>query len=105
MTYASAALFAVSWASEDLSRVHWNGEAVGSIVYLALVGSVVAFVIYYSLLKHVPVGTLAFVAYTFPVAAFVLGYFLLGEGIERKALIGAAIVVVGIAVATVSRPR
>ena len=38
-------------------------------------------------------------------ATLVLGYFLLGETLERQALIGAAIVVVGIAVATVSRPR
>ncbi len=105
MTYASAALFAVSWASEDLRLVHWTGGAIGSIVYLALVGSVAAFVIYYSLLKHVPVSTLAFVAYTFPVAALVLGYFLLGETLERQALVGAATVVVGVAVATVAWPR
>ena len=99
MTYASAALFAMSWAVEDRSHVEWTGAAIGSVVYLAVVGSVAAFGIYYSLLKHVPVSTLAFVAYTFPVAALILGYFLLGETLELQALAGAAVVIMGIAVA------
>ena len=43
MTYAPAALFAVSWAAEDVSRLQWTVTAVGSIAYLAVIGSVAAF--------------------------------------------------------------
>ena len=105
MTYASVGLFVASWMTEDTTSVAWTATAVGSVVYLAVVGSVAAFVTYYTLLKHVAVSTLAFVTYTFPVAALILGYLLLGETLAAQALVGAGVVVVGIAVATAAPRR
>lgn len=100
MTYAAAALFVVSWLTEDRSTVRWTGAAVGSVLYLAIVGSVAAFGIFYTLLKQFPVSTLAFVTYVFPIVALGLGYALLGETLEAQALVGAATIVIGVAVAT-----
>ena len=100
MTYAAAALFVVSWLTEDRSAVRWTGPAMGSVLYLAIVGSVAAFSIYYTLLRQFAVSTLAFVTYIFPVVALVLGYALLGETLEVRALVGAPTTVIGIAVAT-----
>ena len=100
MTYAAAALFVVSWLTEDRSAASWTGTAIGSVLYLAIVGSVAAFGIFYTLLKQFAVSTLAFVTYIFPVVALVLGYTLLGETLEVQALTGAATIVIGIAVAT-----
>ena len=100
MTYAATALFTISFFIEDPSSVTWTDVAVGSILYLSCVGTVLAFIIFYTLLKHMAVSRLAFVSYTFPVLALILGYLLLGEALELQALAGAGTIVAGIALAT-----
>ncbi|MEC9302653.1 MAG: DMT family transporter, partial [Acidobacteriota bacterium] len=100
MTYAAGALLVVSVLTEDLSAVRWTGTAIGTVLYLALFGSVAAFVIFYTLLKQFTVSTLVFITYVFPVVAIALGYILLGETIELQSLIGTGIIMVGIVVAT-----
>ena len=100
MTYAAGALLVVSVLTEDLSTVRWTGTAIGTVLYLALFGSVAAFVIFYTLLKQFAVSTLVFITYVFPVVAIALGYILLGETIELQSLIGTGIIMVGIVVAT-----
>ncbi|MAM84737.1 MAG: hypothetical protein CL489_16310 [Acidobacteria bacterium] len=100
MTYAAAGLLVVSVLTEDVANVPWTGTAVGSVMYLALVGSVAAFVIFYTLLKQFTVSTLAFITYVFPIVAIVLGYLLLGETMEMQSLAGATIIAIGIIVAT-----
>ena len=100
MTYAAGALLVVSVLTEDLSAVRWTGTAIGTVLYLALFGSVAAFVIFYTLLKQFAVSTLVFITYVFPVVAIALGYILLGETIELQSLIGTGIIMVGIVLAT-----
>ena len=100
MTYAAGALLVVSVLTEDLSTVRWTGTAIGTVLYLALFGSVAAFVIFYTLLKQFAVSTLVFITYVFPVVAIALGYILLGETIELQSLIGTGIIMAGIVVAT-----
>jgi drug/metabolite transporter (DMT)-like permease len=105
MAYGSMALFTVSLATEDLASARWSTAALGSIVYLAVFGSVVAFVVYYSLLKRVAVTSLSLVSYIFPVVAVVLGWALLGERLGPGAWIGSATIIVGIVLATWRRRR
>lgn len=101
MAYGAAALLAISFGTEDLSNVNLaTPVAVGSILYLAILGSVVAFLIYYSLLLQVPVTTLALVTYVYPVVAVGLGYLVLGETLGGRVLAGTLLILVGIAVAT-----
>ena len=106
MGYAALLLLSVSWATEDISAVTWTTGAVASIVYLAVFGSVAAFVMLYTLLKEVQVSLLALVSYAFPVVAVGLGFVILGETFEPQALVGAGAIVAGVAVATraVSQP-
>lgn len=100
MAYGATALLATSLVVEDGARVEWSSIAVGSVLYLAVLGSVVAFVGYYTLLKEVAVTTLNLMSYVYPVVAVVLGYLILGEVLDRLALAGAVFVLAGIAVAT-----
>jgi drug/metabolite transporter (DMT)-like permease len=99
MAYGTFVLGAISWMTERHLPVAWTPLAIASVVYLALFGSVVAFVIYYTLLKQVSVSALALVSYVFPVVAVLLGYLILGERLTGSALAGAATILVGIAVA------
>lgn len=105
MTYGTVGLLAISLATGEIEAVRWTGPAVVSTAYLAVFGSVVGFVVYYRLLRDVAVSSLAMVSYVFPVVALTLGWIVLGERLDRWAAAGAALVVVGIALATGRRRR
>ncbi len=100
MAYGAVGLFATSLAIEDAGAAEWSVVAVGSVLYLAVFGSVIAFVVYYTLLRQVAVTTLNLMSYVFPIVAVVLGYVILGEVLQTLALAGGALILVGIAVAT-----
>ena len=73
----------------------WTLGAVAAVAYLAVFGSVAAFLMLYTLLKQVPVSLLALVSYGFPIVAVALGFLILGETLEPQALAGAAAIVAG----------
>jgi drug/metabolite transporter (DMT)-like permease len=99
MAYGATALLATSLAIER-TWVAWTSVAVGSVLYLSILGSVVTFLGYYTLLREVPVTTLNLMSYVYPVVAVGLGYLVLGEVLDGFALAGAGLVLAGIAVAT-----
>jgi drug/metabolite transporter (DMT)-like permease len=99
MAYGALVLGAISWVTERDATVVWTPVAIVSVVYLALCGSVVAFVIYYTLLKQVSVSALALVSYVFPIVAVLLGYLVLGETLTLSTLAGAVTILAGIAIA------
>ena len=105
MAYGSVVLFGISFLTEDAGAARWTPTAVGSILFLAVFGSVVAFVVFYSLLKRVAVSSLALISYVFPVVAVALGWAVLGERLDPSAGVGTAAVVAGIAIATWRRRR
>jgi drug/metabolite transporter (DMT)-like permease len=81
--------------------------AVLSLVYLIVFGSVLAYTAYTWLLQHAPVSTVATYAFVNPVVAIILGGVLLREDITATMLLGAAMIVVAIAIVirTESRRR
>lgn len=106
MAYGAVALTAIGLTFEDPRAIEWTAAGVGSIAFLSLFGSVIAFVVYYRLLKVVPVSLLALVSYAFPIVAIVLGWLVLGERLSGSTLLGAGAVLAGIALATWRRrPR
>ena len=100
MAYGAVALTTIGLVTESPRAIEWSATAVGSLLYLALFGSVIAFVVYYRLLKVVPVSLLALVSYAFPIVAVALGWLVLDEALSGSTLAGAAMVLVGIALAT-----
>ena len=99
------ALLAVSAASEPWGEAAWTGRAVGSIAYLAIVGSAVAFVVLYVLLRHMSAQSMSFIALMIPFGALALGALIYDEAITVRALAGAALVVAGLLVAQTSPGR
>lgn len=100
MAYGTAGLLAIAAGTESIAAARWTPAAALSTIYLAIFGSVTAFVVYYRLLKEVEVSKLALVSYAFPVVAVALGWIALGERLTGWMLAGAALVVAGIVVAT-----
>jgi len=91
------------WFERDLP---WNPEpaAVGAILYLALVGTALAFTLYYWLLKHVTAINLSLITYATPVVAITLGITFLDEPITLRILLGSALVISGVGLAARPRP-
>lgn len=98
-------LLAVSAVSEDWSEFAWTPESVGSILYLALFGSAIAFVTLTVLLRHISALAVSFLAMVLPFGALLFGAALYDESITARALGGAALVAAGLLVAQWSRRR
>ena len=67
-----------------------------SIVYLGVVGSVLGFVLYYYVLRHVEATRVALIALISPVLALLLGKLLNGEELQAGVLLGAAAILGGL---------
>jgi drug/metabolite transporter (DMT)-like permease len=86
-------LLAVSAASEDWGDAVWGANALGSILYLAVVGSAVAFVVLTILLREMSAQASSFIALMIPFGALTFGALLYDEAITGRAVAGAALVV------------
>jgi drug/metabolite transporter (DMT)-like permease len=96
-------LLLISAVSEHWGDFVWSAESVGSILYLALIGSAVAFVTLTVLLRHITAQAISFLAMLLPFGALVFGATLYDEPITARALAGAVLVATGLLIAQRSR--
>jgi drug/metabolite transporter (DMT)-like permease len=94
-----ALLLAASAVSEDWGAAAWTAQALGSIAYLAAVGTALAFVTLMRLLLELPAVTISFIALLLPFGALVFGALVYSEPLTGAEVAGAALVAAGIAVA------
>jgi drug/metabolite transporter (DMT)-like permease len=78
-------------------QFRWTASAVFSMLYLAIVGSVIAFILYYWLVQHMDVTKSMLIALVTPVFAVLLGLVVLDERLNWRTLVGAALIISGIA--------
>jgi drug/metabolite transporter (DMT)-like permease len=76
---------------------HWTPMAVVALFYLAIVGSVIAFLLYYWLVLNMDVTKSMLISLVTPVVAVILGMIVLNEEIGWRTLAGGAMIMVGIA--------
>ena len=99
MLIGGVALLAVSAPTEDWSATVWSFESVGSILYLAALGTGFTFVTLTVLLRELPAVTVSFISMIIPFGALALGALVRDERVTVLAVAGALLVVAGIAVA------
>lgn len=99
MLVGAVLLLSASAAVEDFSVSHFTGLAIGSILYLALFGTVLTFVSYFWLIKRVHVVLLSLTSFVTPIIAVLLGAVILHEAVTLELFIGAACVLLGIIIA------
>jgi drug/metabolite transporter (DMT)-like permease len=99
MASGACCLLATSVALERPWAVSWTPSNVGALLYLALFGSVIAFTLYYRLVKLVDATVVSSSTLVIPVVALVFGRVFLGEVVTPLALVGVSTVLVGVAVA------
>jgi drug/metabolite transporter (DMT)-like permease len=81
---------------DDLTKVSWSVEAFYSLVYLVLIGSVVAYACYTYVLRKLPMTIVSLYAYVNPIVAVILGWLVLGEKLNTQIGIAILITVTGI---------
>jgi drug/metabolite transporter (DMT)-like permease len=77
-------------------RFHWTSMAFVSLAYLVVVGSVLAFTLFYWLVRHMDVVNTMLIALVTPVVAVLLGMIVLHEQLNWRLFAGAACIISGI---------
>jgi drug/metabolite transporter (DMT)-like permease len=91
-------LFAVGIPLEgNPFHFRWTPMAFVALFYLAIVGSVIAFLLYYWLVLNMDVTNSMLIALVTPVVAVILGMIVLDEEIGWRTLLGGAMIILGIA--------
>jgi drug/metabolite transporter (DMT)-like permease len=86
-------------------RFHWTALAVVCLLYLAIVGSVVAFLLYYWLMQNMDVTKTMLISLVTPVVAVILGMLVLDEQLNWRTLVGGAMIIAGIGFIVVRQAR
>jgi drug/metabolite transporter (DMT)-like permease len=86
-------------------RYRWTGMAVVSLLYLAIVGSVIAFLLYYWLVHNMDVTKTMLIALVTPVFAVALGILILHEELSWRSFAGGAMIMLGIGLIVVRRKQ
>ena len=84
---------------------HWTMMAVISLFYLALVGSVVAFLLYYWLMRNMDVTKTMLIALVTPVVAVALGMIVLDEQLSWRTVAGGVMIMGGIGLIVATRAK
>lgn len=97
MWIGAAILTALALLFERGAPARWTGPAIASVVYLALMGTVLTFTAYFWLLRRTPAHKLSLISYATPAVALLLGAFVGKEPITAFTLGGSALILLGVA--------
>jgi drug/metabolite transporter (DMT)-like permease len=96
-------LFSGEWASFTPGAV--SGDSIVALIYLTVIGSLLAFTTYGWLLRVAPLQFIATYAYVNPVVAVMLGVLILNEQLTLRTFIAGAIIVFSVALIITARSR
>ncbi len=82
--------------TEHDAPIVWTPSSIGSIVYLALIGTCLTFSLYFWLLRYASASRLSVVAYLTPMIALFLGWLIRDEPLTGTIAVGAALVIGGV---------
>jgi putative membrane protein PagO len=104
--FAGAALLLSAYAAavESSNPLDFNALTWFTIVYLAALGSLAAFGLYFWIIKRIDVTVLSYQTFIIPVLAMMIGWIFLRETVTIRVAAGAALIIVGIALATLRKP-
>ena len=105
MLLGAGVLLLVSLARGDGLRLPADAGTWAAVAYLSLVGSVLAFLFYFSLLKTWSVMSLSFISVFTPVIALLLGFVFLHEPLTLWKVGGALLILVAVALANRASTR
>src|SRR5256714_957629 len=97
MIFGIVPLFVLGLAVEgNPVRFHWTPTAIFCLLYLAIIGSALTFLLLYWLLPRLTVAQLQSISLITPPGAVMLGWLMGGEAFPISSLLGAALVLAGV---------
>ena len=106
MVFGLVPLLLVGFLTEaNPLQLHWSRMAVIALFYLAIVGSVIAFLSYYWLVQHMDVTKTMLIALVTPVIAVALGVIVLHEELNWRTFAGGAMIMSGIGLVVLRKGR
>jgi drug/metabolite transporter (DMT)-like permease len=91
------------FAALDVGAI--SRESILALVYLFVMGSVVAFTVYGWMLRVAPLPLVATYAYVNPIVAVILGAIVIGETIDLRTVVAGAVILFSVAVIVTARGR
>jgi drug/metabolite transporter (DMT)-like permease len=105
MVYAAAIMGVVAAVVERGRIITFDPGPVAAVLYMAIAGTAITFPLYFWLLEHMEVRQVALIGYGTPVVAVFVGVLAMNEPITFRTLIGSAMVVIGVAIASHARGK
>jgi len=95
----------IGLAAGETADWNWSPSAMAALLYLIVFGSCFAYAAYVWLLHEVSPAALGTYAYVNPLVAVVLGWLVLQEALSAKQLAGMVVILLGVMLVSISRPR
>jgi drug/metabolite transporter (DMT)-like permease len=84
---------------------NWTWRAVVCVVYLAIVGSILAFWLYYWVLNRIEATKAMMIAFVTPIIAVIVGWLALGEKLPQQTALGGVLVLLSVALVLIRFKR
>jgi drug/metabolite transporter (DMT)-like permease len=98
MLLSGVMLIAIGTVAGEWQQLSFTPRSAGAMLYLVLVGSIVAYSAYVYALNHLAIATVSLYAYVNPIIAVLLGSLLFDEPFGVRTVAAAALVLTGIAI-------
>jgi len=95
-TLAGVLILIISFIVEKDQQMIMSFVNIGSLLYLVVFGTVIAWLIYIWLFSHISVTLISYIAFFPPIIATIIGWLVLGEKLTPVMLVGAGLVLIGI---------
>ena len=100
---AGIVLDVIGLAIGEAPRFHPSGRSLVALLYLAIVGTMLAYSAYMYALSRIRITTMSLYTYVNPVVAVILGWLVLGERLTSVSIAGIAIILGGTVLVQASR--
>ena len=103
MAFTALTVGALALATERHRPLILDAASVGSLLYLAVLGSAVTFALYFWLLARLPATRLSLITFGTPIVALTVGTLALDEPLTARIMAGVVLVLPGVGLAVVRR--
>ena len=98
LVFAAIDMWVLALLTDGGINVPMELDTIVAVVWLGILGSFVAYVLFFFLIEHIGATLATMVTYIFPVVGVAIGVSLLGERMDPRLLIGTGLVLAGIVV-------
>lgn len=96
----SVPLAVAAWATEEPTTVRWSLAFIGALLALGLLGSALAYWLWFSVLAKVPLNRANAFSFLVPVFGLTMGVLLYGESLDWPQMVGIALAILGVGLVT-----